>query len=48
MSESPSDLPGVDPDEFVGEAPTGEVDPVGFTSGDQSSEAAPVQDEEDS
>ena len=36
MSESPTDLPGVDPEEFVGEPPTGEADPVAFTSGDQS------------
>ena len=36
MSESPADLPGLDPDEFVGEPPTGEQDPVAFTSGDQS------------
>jgi len=36
MSESPADLPSLDPDEFVGEPPTGEQDPVAFTSGDQS------------
>jgi hypothetical protein len=36
MSDAPGDLPGLDPDEFVGEPPTGEADPVGFTSGDQS------------
>ena len=53
MSESPStdsprDLPGVDPDEFVGEAPVGEADPEGFTSGDQTTEAPtddPAEDE---
>lgn len=44
MSESPSDLPGVDPEEFVGEPPTGEADPEGFISGDQSS-AEPAGDE---
>ena len=28
MSESPTDLPGVDPEQFVGEPPTGEADPA--------------------
>jgi hypothetical protein len=36
MSDAPGDLPGLDPEEFVGEPPTGEEDPVAFTSGDQS------------
>ena len=45
MSESPTDLPGVDPEEFVGEPPTGEADPVGFTSGDQSPGEHSEQDE---
>ena len=36
MSDAPGELPGLDPDEFVGQPPTGEADPVGFTSGDQS------------
>jgi len=44
MTESPADLPGVDPEEFVGEPPTGEADPSGFTSGDQSSDE-PSEDE---
>jgi hypothetical protein len=55
MSESPTDLPSVDPEQFVGGAPTGEADPVGFTSGDQSTDApaddpadASTDDEEDS
>lgn len=48
MSESPSSLPGLDPDEFVGGPPTGEDDPGGFTSGDQSTaepEHEPGQDQ---
>jgi hypothetical protein len=47
MSESPKDLPGVDPEEFVGEPPTGEADPVGFTSGDQSTSEPADDDAED-
>ena len=47
MSESPKDLPGVDPEEFVGEPPTGEADPVGFTSGDQSTGEPADDDAED-
>ena len=49
MSESPTDLPGVDREEFVGQPPTGENDPASFTSGDQSSdEPAEDQPEDDS
>ena len=47
MTESPADLPGVDPEEFVGEPPTGEADPEGFTSGDQSSEEPSADRSED-
>lgn len=47
MSESPAEMPGLDPDEFVGKPPTGEADPVGFTSGDQSSEAQSDGDQDE-
>ncbi len=47
MSDAPGDLPGLDPDEFVGEPPTGEADPVGFTSGDQSSSDGDDTDDTD-
>ena len=38
MSASPPDLPGLDPDEFVGGPPAGEGDPSAFTSNDQSAD----------
>lgn len=47
MTESPSDLPVVDPEEFVGEPPTGEADPSGFTSGDQSADEQSGDQSED-
>ena len=50
MSQSPEEPPGgLDPRQFVGEPPTGEQDPGGFTSGDQSTGAAeaPQQGDQD-
>lgn len=41
MSErDPKDLPGLDPDQFVGEPPAGDSDPGGFVSDDQSRDRA--------
>jgi hypothetical protein len=40
VSQPPEDLPGLDPGQFVGDPPTGEEDPLGFTSGDQSTSEA--------
>jgi hypothetical protein len=36
VSQTPEDLPGLDPEQFVGGPPTGDEDPMAFTSGDQS------------
>jgi hypothetical protein len=53
MSESsehpqdPQDLPGLDPDEFVGEPPTGEQDPTDFESGDQTGTRDTSDDQDD-
>lgn len=42
-SSTPEDLPRLDPDQFVGEAPTGDADPGGFVSNDQSAEPGEVR-----
>jgi hypothetical protein len=44
-SQEPQDLPGLDPQEFVGEPPAGDQDPTGFESGDQT--GGPDTDDED-
>lgn len=42
-TESPRDLPELDPEQFVGGTPAGERDPVDFSSNDQSEDEPGAQ-----
>lgn len=42
-SNTPEDLPGIDPDQFVGGTPAGESDTGAFVSNDQSAEPGEVR-----
>jgi hypothetical protein len=39
-TEPAKQLPGLEPDEFVGGGPAGDADPTGFVSSDQSADPA--------